>query len=92
MQDPVQIPPLFGSKQDVPAANYLPRTLRNFRFSPAASNYRVPSGWQGKLKLLFVMKDGTEYTKVHGYVRSDRGEGFKLPKVTSRSAWRLGGR
>lgn len=91
-QEPIQIPRLYGSKQDVPPANFLPRTLANFRFTPAAANYRTPPGWMGKLKLLFVLKDGTFYTKVHGYVRSDRGEGFTLPRVMpSKSVWRLGG-
>lgn len=86
------MPPLFGSKQDVSAPNFLPRTLSNFRFSPASSNYRVPAGWRGKLKLIFALKDGTEYSKVRAYVRSDLGGGVKLPKVTpTRTSWRLGG-
>lgn len=87
----------------MPTSNFLPRTLNNFRFTPASSNYRVPPGWRGKLTLLFVLKDGTPYSKVHGYVRSDRGEGFRLPQIlpaqalpaatarTSKLAWTLGG-
>ena len=102
VQDLIQIPALFGSKQDVPTSNFLPRTLNNFRFTPASSNYRVPSGWQGKLTLLFVLKDGTPYSKVRGYVRSDKGEGFRLPQIlpaqslsgatakTTKSVWPLG--
>jgi hypothetical protein len=95
LQDLIQIPALFGSKKDVPTSNFLPRTLNNFRFTPASSNYRVPPGWQGKLTLLFVLKDGTEYSKVHGYVRSDRGPGLRLPQKqpggTAKSSWTLGG-
>ena len=66
-----QLPPLWGSKQDVLASNFLPRTLSEFVFTPAASNFRAPPGWGGKLTLLFVLKDGTPQTKVRGYVRSE---------------------
>lgn len=95
MQEMIQIPLLFGSKQAVHASNFLPRTLNNFRYTPASSNYVVPSGWQGKLTLLFVLKDGTEYSKVRGYVRSARSEGrYRLPRITelpTKKSWRLNG-
>ena len=96
MQEMIQVPSLFGSKQEVLLSNFLPRNLNNFRYTPASSNYRVPPGWQGKLTLLFVLKDGTEYSKVRGYVRSDRGLSsvFRMPQVVelpSKKPWRLGG-
>lgn len=96
LQDMIQVPALFGSKQDVLLSNFLPRNLNNFRYTPASSNYRVPSGWQGKLTLLFVLKDGTEYSKVRGYVRSDRSQGsvFRLPQVfdvPTKKSWAFGG-
>ena len=90
------MPLLFGSKQEVLLSNFLPRNLNNFRYTPASSNYRVPPGWQGKLTLLFVLKDGTEYSKVRGYVRSDRGQGsvLRLPQileVPSKKPWQFTG-
>lgn len=96
VQDLIQVPRLWGSKQDVLHSNYLPRNLNNFRYTPASSNYRVPTGWQGKLTLLFVLKDGTEYTKVRGYVRSDRSLGniLRAPQildVPTKKAWTFGG-
>lgn len=98
MQELIQLPAVFGSKTNVSAANFIPRQLENFVFSPASSNYRAPHGWKGKLMMLFVLKDGTQYSKVHGYVRSETApngiefsrEAF-LPKPASKS-WRLGGR
>lgn len=71
LQEVVQLPPVFGSMTNVSEANYLPRNLEDFVFSPGSSNYRAPHGWRGKLMLLFVLKDGTEYSKVQGYVRSE---------------------
>lgn len=96
MQELLQVPALFGSKQDVMTSNFLPRNLENFRFTPASSNYRVPNGWQGKLTLLFVLKDGTEYSKVRGYVRSEKGQGSirRLPQIrqlASKKSWRSAG-
>ena len=68
LQEPIQVPKLWGSKQDVPARNFLPRILADFAFNPLSDNYLVPPTWSGKLSLLFVLKNGTPGTKVRGYV------------------------
>ena len=67
-QESIQAPRLWGSKQDVPTSNFLPRVLADFAFNPASDNYQVPPTWTGKLSFLFVLKNGTPGTKVRGYV------------------------
>lgn len=68
-KEPEQVPKLWGSKQDVSAHNFLPRILSNFAFNPLSDNYLVPPSWNGKLSLLFVLKNGTPGTKVRSYIR-----------------------
>ena len=68
MPEPAQVPKLWGSKQDVPADNFLPRYLSDFAFTPLSDNYAVPRAWNGKLSMLFVLKDGSPGTKVRAYV------------------------
>ena len=102
MQELVQLPPVFGSKANVSATNFIPRQMDNFIFSPGSSNYRAPHGWRGKLMMLFVLKDGSHYSKVHAYVRSEIAPmAIEMPRqelastVVQKKAskgWRLGGR
>lgn len=81
----------------VSATNFIPRQLENFVFTPGSSNYEAPHGWKGKLMLLFVLKDGTQYSKVHGYVRSEIAphaieisrEAFQQP---TEKGWRFKGK
>ena len=73
LQEAVQVPRLWGSKQDVPVHNFLPRTLSNFAFNPGSDNYPVPPAWNGKLSLLFVLSNGIPGTKVRAYVTGPPG-------------------
>lgn len=63
--DYVQIPDLWGSEQAVEAENFFPVNLDDFAIAPATF---APSGWDGRVLLLFVMKDGTPGSKVRTYV------------------------
>ena len=66
----VQIPNLYGSKLPVPSANFIPVTLSNFVFTPVN---RAPPHWDGRIVLLFVLKDGEAHTRVRAYVTQQPG-------------------
>jgi hypothetical protein len=61
----VQLPALWGTKQNVWAENFMPVNLTNFSVNLAAL---APEGWDGRAMLLFAMKDGSPGTKIQVYV------------------------
>ena len=62
-----QIPDLWGSKQAVPDDNFVPVSLTNFQIDPGSL---APLSWDGRIVMLFVLKDGAPHTKLSFHVTS----------------------
>ena len=63
-----QIPKLYGSKQDVPAQNFFYVNLASFIFYPLDPNYPTPTGWNGKLSIIFMLQDGPAFSSAQAYI------------------------
>ena len=61
----IQIPNLWGSKQPVPAGNFLPVNISSFEIDTATL---APGGWEGRMLMLFVVKDGEAHSMFDAHV------------------------
>lgn len=68
VQAGAQIPPLYGSKQNVPAQNFYYVNLANFLFNPRDPNYHAPPAWNGKLSIIFMLQDGPAFSGAQAYI------------------------
>lgn len=66
----VQIPPLYGTEKDVRGSNFVPVNLADFEARPADL---APPDWDGRVLLLFILKDGAPGTKVQAFVTEQPG-------------------
>lgn len=63
----IQIPNLWGSRAPVSGTNFIPVDLSSFAIDPAEL---APAGWNGRLLILCVMKDGLPDTKLSVYLNN----------------------
>lgn len=68
MQAGAQTPPLYGSKQNVPPNKFYYVNLANFLFNPKDPNYNAPAAWNGKLSIVFMLKDGPAFSGAQAYI------------------------
>ena len=61
-----QLPALYGTEQNVLASNFLPVNLSDFA---AVLADLAPAGWDGRLMMLFALKDGNPGLKARAFVR-----------------------
>ena len=62
------MPPLYGSKQDVPATNFFYVNLASFIFDPTGAGYPTPAAWEGKLSIIFMLQDGAAFSGAAAYI------------------------
>ena len=67
--DTYQTPPLYGSEEDVPSQNFFPVNLANFGFQPNSTAFPVPTGWQGQMSMILMLKNGIMGSRVQCYFR-----------------------
>ena len=68
VQPGAQVPPLYGSKADVPAANFFYVNLASFVFDPSDAGYPTPAAWAGKLSIIFMLQDGAAFSGAAAYI------------------------
>lgn len=61
----VQLPALWGTKQNVWANNFIAVDLKNFTLDLESL---APRNWDGRALLLLAMKDGSPGTKIQAYI------------------------
>lgn len=67
----MQLPPLYGSEQSVLPQNFYPVTLSSF--APVLADIAHPN-WDGRVLMLFALKDGNPGLKARVFVRQQPEE------------------
>lgn len=68
LQPGYQIPPLYGSKMNVPTSNFYYVNLASFLFNPRDPNYNAPPSWNGKLSIIFMLENGPAFSGAQAYI------------------------